>query len=249
MSIRHLFRQHVLNGNSCRERVRQPLIIGALLLTNLVLLAQDKPRVFIEESNSWGMRGAGGGYSSAQAAGAGGVWAGKASGSSWSSTAGGARGQTAELIKTFGERCPDAIVNNNPQMADYDVKFDHEGGKGWGEKHNKIAVFNRVGDSILARSTRSLGNSVKDACAAIVADWRVHGRQGPREPASTAAATTPISAPSPASSAATDSMATSTPVVNSQELLPTSVGKGKNSVASEKSQANSDEGVPPIVEG
>ena len=42
---------------------------------------------------------------------------------------GGARGQTAELIKTFGERCPEAYVNDNPRVANYAVVFDHEGGK------------------------------------------------------------------------------------------------------------------------
>jgi hypothetical protein len=38
----------------------------------------------------------------------------------------------------------------------------------------KIAVFNRIGDSIFSHSTRSLGNSVKDACAAILRDWQAH---------------------------------------------------------------------------
>jgi CRISPR/Cas system-associated exonuclease Cas4 (RecB family) len=34
-----------------------------------------------------------------------------------------------------------------------------------------MAVFNKDGDSIVSHSTRSLGNSVKDACDAIRADW------------------------------------------------------------------------------
>ena len=34
-----------------------------------------------------------------------------------------------------------------------------------------MAVFNKDGDSIVSHSTRSLGNSVKDACDAIPADW------------------------------------------------------------------------------
>jgi hypothetical protein len=32
-------------------------------------------------------------------------------------------------------------------------------------------VFNSDGDSIVSRSTRSLGNAVKDACEAISKDW------------------------------------------------------------------------------
>jgi len=34
-----------------------------------------------------------------------------------------------------------------------------------------VAVFNGDGDAIVSHSTRSLGNSVKDACEAIAKDW------------------------------------------------------------------------------
>jgi hypothetical protein len=53
--------------------------------------------------------------------------------------------------------------------------LDHEGGKGLARKDNKVAVFNWDGDAILSRSTRSLGNSVKDACDAIMKDWAQNG--------------------------------------------------------------------------
>src|SRR4029077_10426319 len=36
---------------------------------------------------------------------------------------------------------------------------------------NKVAVFNSDGDAVVSHSTRSLGNSVKDACEAIAKDW------------------------------------------------------------------------------
>jgi len=91
-----------------------------------------------------------------------------------SSMAGGARPQTAEIIKTFGERCPEVVINNKQEKADYVVVLDHEGGKGVVRRRNKIAVFNRDGDAIVSHSTRSLGNSVKDGCAAIVNDWAQH---------------------------------------------------------------------------
>ena len=86
-------------------------------------------------------------------------------------TRGGARPQTAEIIKTFGERCPGVIVNNKQEKADYVVLLDHEGGKGLILHDNKVAVFNKDGDSIVSHSTRSLGNAVKDACEAITSDW------------------------------------------------------------------------------
>jgi hypothetical protein len=115
----------------------------------------QKARVFISDSQSWEMSGNAGG----------------ANGTFAAHSAGGALPQTAEIIKTFGERCPDVIVNNKPDKADYVVLLDHEGGKGLVKRDNKMAVFNKDGDSIVSHSTRSLGNAVKDACDAITADW------------------------------------------------------------------------------
>jgi hypothetical protein len=122
-------------------------------------VAQTSPdgraRVFISDSQSWQIAGNAGGSN--------GTWA--------SSTRGGARPQTAEIIKTFGDRCPQVVVNNKQDKADYVVLLDHEGGKSILVHDNKVAVFNSDGDSIVSHSTRSLGNSVKDACEAITKDW------------------------------------------------------------------------------
>ena len=131
--------------------------LWALLVVFLVsnCFATTKPRVFITDSQSWEM--------SAVSGGSNGTFAGHASG--------GARPQTAEIIKTFGERCPDVTVNNRLEKADYVVVLDHEGGKGLLRRRNKVAVFNGDGDAIVSRSTRSLGNSVQDACEEIVKNW------------------------------------------------------------------------------
>ncbi|MBZ5720999.1 MAG: PEGA domain-containing protein [Acidobacteriia bacterium] len=117
--------------------------------------ADEKPRVFITDSQSWEISGASGG----------------ANGASAGVVKGGARPQTAEIIKTFSERCPLVIVNNKQDKADYIVLLDHEGGKGFLRHDNKVAVFNKDGDSIVSHSTMSLGSSVKDACEAITKDW------------------------------------------------------------------------------
>ena len=129
---------------------------GLVLLIPFVY-AQDssKPRIFITDSKSWEMVG-GFGASNGNAAGA---------------TRGGARPQTAEIIKTFNERCPDTLVTMKESIADYIVMLDHEGGKGLVLKDNKFAVFDRNGDAIKSGSTRSLGNSVKEGCSAIMVNW------------------------------------------------------------------------------
>jgi hypothetical protein len=136
------------------------LFISALIAASAkpVIAADQRPRVFITDSQSWEVVGS--------AAGSGGTFA--------SRTQGGARPQTAEIIKTFGERCQQVIVNNKQEKADYVVVLDHEGGKGYLLRRNKIAVFNKNGDAIVSRSTRSLGNSVQDGCNAIVRDWAGH---------------------------------------------------------------------------
>lgn len=143
----------------------------ALLLSSVVITvcAQDKPsttddlgkaRVFITDSQSWEMAGGGGGTG----------------GTYGSGVSGGARPQTAEIIKTFGERCPEVKVNNIQEKTDYIVLLDHEGGKGVLRHKNKVAVFARVsGDSIVSKSTLSLGGSVQEACGAINNDWALHG--------------------------------------------------------------------------
>jgi len=88
---------------------------------------------------------------------------------------GGARPQTAEIIKTFGERCPQVIVNNRQDVANYIVELDHEGGKGLLAHKDKIAVFvQKTGDSIFSKSTLSVGGAVQEACAVVLAHWSTH---------------------------------------------------------------------------
>ena len=113
--------------------------------------ADNQLLIYVSDSDSWSMSGGfvGGG------SGAAGV------------SRGGARPQTAEIIKTFGERCPDLEATMEKEKADYFVILDHEGGKGIIWRDNKVAVFDSTGTSIYSGSTRSLGNAVKDSCNEI----------------------------------------------------------------------------------
>ncbi len=126
-----------------------------LLLSASFSPAGDRVRIFISDSSSWQV---GGGIGISSENGGGGL-------------SGGARPQTAEIIKTFNQRCSDCTITMKKESADYIVLLDHEGGKEFILRDNKVAVFNRDGDLIYSGSTRTLGNAVKDACAAISRDF------------------------------------------------------------------------------
>lgn len=138
-----------------RKTILMFLFVTAFLALPLFADQADKPRIFVSDRKSWEMSGRFGGTKE----GFGGAMK------------GGARPQTAEIVKTVGERCPGVTVNMKQEKADYILLLDHEGGKGYAMKDNKFAVFNKDGDSIGSGSTRSMGNAVKDACAAIMKDW------------------------------------------------------------------------------
>ncbi len=124
------------------------------------VVGDGKTRVFVTDSQSWETRGGSSAGGNKNGWGA----------SSWMS--GGARPQTAEIIKTLNQRCPELTVTNNLAKANFVLTLDHEGGKGLLQHRNKIAVFNSDGDDIFSNSTRELGSAVKDACQAMLNSHR-----------------------------------------------------------------------------
>lgn len=132
------------------------LISGSLLLMMLLaasVAAQEtsKKRIYITDSNSWEITGGFGG----------------SDGGFGGAVNGGARPQTAEIIKTFNERCPSFTITSKQDRADFTILLQHEGGKDLLKRDNKYVVYNKDGDVIASGSTRILGNAVKDACQAI----------------------------------------------------------------------------------
>src|SRR5436190_6692516 len=139
--------------------MQKKIFVVVVCLLSISLFAQEKARVFVTDSKSWEISGHSGG----------------SSGAFGGETHGGARPQTAEIIKTFGEKCREVTVTMKQEKANYVVVLEHEGGKSWIRKDNKVAVFNQDGDSIVSHSTMSLGGSVDDACKAINKDWPEKG--------------------------------------------------------------------------
>ena len=127
----------------------------------------QRPRVYVTDSQSWSIVGWSASHGSVSTTPTGQV---TGSSSGFGVTKGGARPQTAEIIKTLGQRCPEVIVTGDPGKADYAILLDHEGGKGLLRHKNKVAVFNKDSDSVFSNSTLSLGGAVEGACQAIRKD-------------------------------------------------------------------------------
>ena len=133
-----------------------PFVLAAVALVlplTRSLAASDPIRIFVKESESWSVSG-----DNAQFEGTGG-----------GSLQGGAKPQTAEIMKTISKRreCRGIVVTINRERADYFLMLERVGGRGIVQKDNKMALFNKEGDMVASTSTRSLGNAVKDACLAI----------------------------------------------------------------------------------
>ena len=136
--------------------VRMGMLSAALVAGAGAGAEERRPRVFVPDSDSWSF---GGGFALDTGGGVG-------------QTQGGAKPQTAEIVKTIHDRCSEAIVTMKEERADYILLLQHEGGKIFVRKDNKYVLFNADGDALASGSTRSLGNAVKDACQVLRQDWR-----------------------------------------------------------------------------
>ncbi len=150
----------VLTKAEVPDTVLQAMVKAAAAPKPYDPTADDQLLIYVSDSDSWSMTGG---------------FAGGGSGAAGIST-GGARPQTAEIIKTFGERCPDLQATMEKEKADYFVILDHEGGNGIVWRDNKVVVFNSTGTSVYSGSTVVLGNAVKDACNEIKKRERTEAR-------------------------------------------------------------------------
>ena len=129
------------------------LVVAMPLLTPRSSGANGQTRIFVTESTSWSVSGEDVAHD----------------GTGGGSLQGGAKPQTAEIMKTISKRreCQGIIVTINREKADYILLLERVGGRDLISKDNKMALFDREGDIVASSSTRSLGNAVKDACLAI----------------------------------------------------------------------------------
>jgi hypothetical protein len=117
-------------------------------------------RVFVTDSESWGARGG---------------WTGNVTKSANATPnapespkdAALVASEVDKLVTEVNRQCPQVVVTSDLQKAAFAVTVDHEGKNRMSER-NKIVVFNHSGDDIYSAATRGLGDSIGDACKAIL---------------------------------------------------------------------------------
>ncbi|HWC17926.1 MAG TPA: hypothetical protein VG498_12980 [Terriglobales bacterium] len=87
---------------------------------------------------------------------------------------GGKEPQTAKIYQLLQHRaeCVSVAPNMIQEKANYVMLVEHGGGKG-----NRWAVSNKDGDVVGSGETFVLGNSVADACKAVMKDWKARRAQ------------------------------------------------------------------------
>jgi hypothetical protein len=135
----------------------KPSIFAFVCLTGLVL-AQDKPRVFVQGKGSQDVTTSGGSRSSRSTV--------------------DSHDEGMEVTKDLQKNCADVIVTVNQSSADYTVILNRESkhNRGLLRTNSQIQVANRLGEVLGADATRTVGNAAKNACQLILADWRQRGR-------------------------------------------------------------------------
>lgn len=78
-----------------------------------------------------------------------------------------APGNLTEVQKTFLQRCPAVVVTERAEQAGFVFRLERQPNKGLFWRRDKWALLVASGDVIAAGSDRSVGNAVKDACAAL----------------------------------------------------------------------------------
>jgi hypothetical protein len=143
------------------------VLLVILILSGISYGQTDRrPRVFIEETSSWEVKGDPV-YSSTDKKGR--VYVGGGG------SQGGAVPRTAETMKRFAEQCTSVIVTRYKDKADFVVLLEHEGGRDLFNKDNKLAVFNAEGDMITSGSFSRPKKAVEIACKAISDEFRRNG--------------------------------------------------------------------------
>lgn len=75
--------------------------------------------------------------------------------------------QTAEIVKTFGQKCPNVVVTSRREAATFTVVLENRAAKLLRKGDSKMVVFDRAGDMVYGASERALGKALRGFCSAV----------------------------------------------------------------------------------
>jgi hypothetical protein len=75
--------------------------------------------------------------------------------------------QTAEIVKTFGQKCPNVVVTSRREAATFTVVLENRVAKLLRKGDSKMVVFDRAGDMVYGASERAMGKALRGFCSAV----------------------------------------------------------------------------------
>jgi hypothetical protein len=114
--------------------------------------AQDRPRVFVGESETFFASSFGSALATGNSA------------SAAHTSAAGIEKMTVLTMKALNDKCPAVTVVNQPDKADYFLRLDRNG---FLIRSSAIAVFNRSGEMVFVAAGVNLGKEIKRFCSGI----------------------------------------------------------------------------------
>jgi hypothetical protein len=135
-----------------------PAAVFATQFAPVANLPDNSIRVFVTDIQSWTARGAWSGVPAKDATPAAALDAKEAAAIS---------SEVDKLVTEVNQQCPQVLITSDISKASFAVTLDHEK-KSRVSERNKIVVFNHNGDDIYSADTRGLGESLPEACKAIV---------------------------------------------------------------------------------
>jgi hypothetical protein len=139
------------------------LLLSALLLFPPVLTAQDKPRVYLTDRDSWKEAG----------------WVVAANSNASGGVSGRVVREHTENVTTFNNACPAVTVTENKEKADFALIWDRTNWSetSWTGNQNNLALYNRVGDLVWSGASHKMTRGAKDACKAVLKAVAQLGKQ------------------------------------------------------------------------
>jgi hypothetical protein len=118
------------------------------------LVAQDKPRLYLTDRDSWKESG----------------WVAAANGNAAGGISGRVVREHTENVRTFNKACTGVTVTENKEKADFALVWDRTNWNetAWSGYQNNMAIYNRDGDLVWSGASHKMTTGAKDACKAVL---------------------------------------------------------------------------------